>query len=241
MRKDKVFLIIMSCFLIASIVLLLVYQNMMVSKNIYITFFSDARVREINEIDKTYDIASSTHNSNTNYTDGNTYNNTSNTYNLTDSDKEVIDYLNGVNDGIETSNTDKASVKDKAKKGFTTVVDFLFYGGTIKGKTFKELTDKGKMEAIKIGIKIEDKVNKHFPGLIDSMDDKYKSAKTKITTLYDEKTNEYCQKYPDNCDEFKSDYNDMKTSFGATFDLIKDTGSTIKSKISNWYQNKFKK
>ena len=151
-----------------------------------------------------------------------------------DSDKGVVNYLREKYEYISSnSNLSKESLKES----FTEVVDFLFYGGTIKGKTFKELSEQGKLEAIKLAIKIESKIDEWQPGLIDSLGDKYKNAKTKIVNLYTEKTNEFCTNHPDNCEYFREDYNQMKKSFSNAFNVVKETGKKIGGKISDLYED----
>lgn len=153
---------------------------------------------------------------------------------IEDSDKSVVNYLREKYEYI--SNNSNLS-KETLKKSFTEVVDFIFYGGTIKGKTFKELSEQGKLEVIKLAIKIESKIDEWQPGLIDSLDDKYKNAKTKIVNLYTEKTNEFCSNHPDNCEYFREDYNQMKKSFSNAFNVIKEAGKKIGSKVSDLYED----
>ena len=43
---------------------------------------------------------------------------------------------------------------DKIKKGFVTVVDFIFYDGKIYGKTFFELSSTAKIKIISLALKI---------------------------------------------------------------------------------------
>ena len=63
--------------------------------------------------------------------------------NYNEKDNIVIDELNNTLKNIEESTQDE-NLKDKAYSTFISIVDFLFYDGTIKGVTFDELTEKGK-------------------------------------------------------------------------------------------------
>ena len=157
----------------------------------------------------------------------------------TTKDNGVINYLKGKLSNIE-SNKGSSNFKENAKTIFTETVDFLFYGGTIKGTTFKELTTKGKLEAIKLALKIESKIDEHFPNLIDNLSEKYRSAKAKIVTFYETFTNEYCMENPDSCQYAKEDYDSMRESLKVSFDIVKGAGSIISSKTSDWYQENFK-
>ena len=161
------------------------------------------------------------------------------TNSVSDKDKSVIDYFKEKFTSV-ASNASGTSFKDSAKNIFTTTVDFLFYGGTIKGVTFKELTTKGKMEVVKIALMIENLIDKYFPGLIDNLSTKYQSAKEKIVTTYEKVTNEYCMENPDNCEYAKMDYENMQDSLAVTFDIVKGAGGLISSKTSDWYQENFK-
>lgn len=161
------------------------------------------------------------------------------TNSVSEKDKNVIDYFKEKATSI-ASNTSGTSFKDNAKSIFTTTVDFLFYGGTIKGVTFKELTTKGKMEVVKIALMIENLIDKYFPGLLDNLSTKYQSAKEKIVTTYEKVTDEYCMENPDNCEYAKIDYENMQDSLAATFDIVKGAGGLISSKSSEWYQQNFK-
>ena len=147
-------------------------------------------------------------------------------------DSEVLNYLEEKKNEISTKIKD-GTYKEKAKNTFIEVVDFLFYNGTIKGHTFNELTSKGKLESIKIAIKIEDKIEEHYPGAIDSIGGKYKNTKSKIVDLYSSKIDEYCSSNFNLCNEAKNDYNKMKSTFKNAF-------GNIKTKISNFYQDNIK-
>ena len=181
----------------------------------------------------TYQNYSQTNNNNT-ITSYNEYQNSTTT-----KDNGVINYLKGKLSNIE-NNKGTSSFKENAKTIFTNTVDFLFYGGTINGTTFKELTTKGKLEVIKLALKIENKIDEYFPNLIDTLSEKYKAAKEKIVTIYETMTNEYCMENPDSCKYAKEDYDSMRESLKVSFDIVKGAGSIISSKTSEWYQENFK-
>lgn len=147
-------------------------------------------------------------------------------------DDEVINYLEmeaaEVNENIKEKN-----YKEKAKNTFIEIIDFLFYGGTIKNHTFNEMTGKAKLEAIKIAIKIEDKIEQYQPGMIEEIDSKYRNIKSKIINLYTNKVNEYCNNHSNLCENVKSDYDKMKNSFRNAFNISKN-------KLSTFYNEKIK-
>ena len=154
-------------------------------------------------------------------------------------DRSVVEYFKEKLISV-TSNSSSSSFKDNAKEVFTTTVDFLFYGGTIKGVTFKELTTKGKLEVVKLALKMQDIIEKYFPGLLDNLSTKYNVAKEKLVSMYENVTNEYCMENPDNCEYAKMDYENMQDSMQFTFDIVKGAGDLISSKTSNWYLENFK-
>ena len=148
-------------------------------------------------------------------------------------DSEVLSYLKEKENEVYSKITD-GTYKENLKNIFIEVVDFLFYDGKIKDHSFNELTEKGKLEVIKIVIKIEDKIEQYQPGLVDNIGNKYTNIKSKIIELYDEKVNEYCSNHMNLCSQAKKDYNSIKNSFKNAF-------NTAKNKISNFYQEKIKK
>ena len=71
-------------------------------------------------------------------------------------ENDVIQYFeNNYND----INSNKVSIKDKAKEYFIDIVDFIFYDKEIKGYTFCELSDNAKIK-VKICSNNEDGCNK---------------------------------------------------------------------------------
>lgn len=148
------------------------------------------------------------------------------------SDSEVINFLIEKKNEISSKISD-GNYKDKIKSTFISLVDFLFYGGTIKNHTFNELTDKTKLEATKIILQIENKIEEKHPGLIDNIEDKYSNIKSRLVDLYTDKVNNICADREDLCKELKEEYNDMKKS-------LKNVFSASKNKISDFYQNRIK-
>lgn len=155
---------------------------------------------------------------------------------LSSEDKIVIEYLEEKYQEVNSK-----PVKEKVKDIFKTTVDFLFYDGQIKGKTLKELTNKGKTEATKLITKIEISIENKFPGLIDETKDIYKDKKEKIIEKYYETVENICKDRQDVCNEFKRDYEEMKQSYKDTFKYLLDLGEKgldkTKETFTNWYNN----
>ena len=62
------------------------------------------------------------------------------------SEDEVVSYVEEINQDVEqlSNSKDGKNIKEKLEDTFITFTDFIFYGGTIKGVTFSELTDTAK-------------------------------------------------------------------------------------------------
>ena len=77
-------------------------------------------------------------------------------------DNDVITSLNNTLNTVKESKVTEDFTKS-AKKTFIDIVDFLFYGGTIKGVTFEELTDNGKSKVLELASKIDEAIEKKVP------------------------------------------------------------------------------
>ena len=82
---------------------------------------------------------------------------------LSSKDNLVISELNSSLTSINKNANDKDFSK-KAKATFISIVDFLFYEGTIKGVTFNELTENGKEKVLKLANKIDITLEEKSPG-----------------------------------------------------------------------------
>ena len=154
---------------------------------------------------------------------------------------EMTDTLNSIN--TESNNSD---FSDKAKATFITIVDFLFYDGTINGVTFDELTDSGKQKVLELANKIDIKLEEKAPG--------YKDKISNTTSKAFNKASEIIKNGANNLNDFAKEklgdenYNSIidakdelvKYSENA-LNLIGSAGSKLfsstKDKLNNWYQN----
>ena len=156
--------------------------------------------------------------------------------------------INEMNDTLNSINTESNSsnFSDKAKATFISIVDFLFYDGTIKGVTFNELTDEGKQKVLEIANKIDVKIEEKVPGY------KYKISST-TSNAYN-KASEIIKNGASSLNSFAKEklgdenYNSIidakdelvKYSKNA-LNLVGNTGSKIfsntKDKLNDWYQN----
>lgn len=79
-------------------------------------------------------------------------------------DDAVINYLNKVE-----AEMDKPSLGESAKDYFVTIIDFIFYKGTIKGYTFNELSNSVKLKVLSSALYFDSKIDKYFPGYKESI------------------------------------------------------------------------
>lgn len=165
--------------------------------------------------------------------------------NYNEKDNIVIDELNNTLNNIEKSTRDE-NFKDKASSTFISIVDFLFYDGTIKGVTFDELTEKGKEKVLEISSKIDVKLEEKCPG--------YKEKISNSTSKAYQKASEIIKKSAKNINDFaKSALGDenYQAIIDAKDELVKyskeslnyvtGAGSKVfnntKEKLNEWYQN----
>lgn len=160
-------------------------------------------------------------------------------------DQKVINNLNDTLDKVNNTTND-ANFSTKAKATFISIVDFLFYDGTINNVTFKELTTSGKQKVLEIASKIDMAIEKRLPG--------YKESISKTTKNAYVKASELIKKGATNVDTFlqnKLDKNDYDAIINAKEELlmysksalnfIGDVSSSLfnssKNKLDQWYKN----
>lgn len=149
-------------------------------------------------------------------------------------EEDVISYLDNINNNI-TNNKGK-SITESIKSGFVTTIDFLFYDGVIKGKTFKELSNSAKLKALKIALSIDSKIDEYFPDYKKTLSSKYQNLKSKIVSKYLDITADICSRNEETCTTAKEDFANMKKSFSLTWTMLKDLAGTSTSKLKSWYE-----
>ncbi len=170
----------------------------------------------------------STDNSSTITTNNNQVNSSSTDTNI---DDEVVTYVNTLKDDSTTSSL---------KTNFVTLVDFIFYDGTIKGHTFKELTNEAKLKVLEAMLYLDSKVEKYFPNYKEEISSKtgraYTTVKDKVVSSYLNITSAICSKDSSICDSAKEDFQNLKKNFGLTWSVIKEVTGDSKESIKNWYE-----
>lgn len=165
--------------------------------------------------------------------------------NYNEKDNIVIDELNNTLKNIEKSTRDE-NFKDKASSTFISIVDFLFYDGTIKGVTFDELTEKGKEKVLEIASKIDVKLEEKCPG--------YKETISNSTSKAYQKASEIIKNGAKNINDFAKnalgdenyqaiiDAKDELAKYSKeALNFVTGAGSKVfnntKEKLKEWYQN----
>lgn len=165
--------------------------------------------------------------------------------NYNEKDNIVIDELNNTLKNIEESTQDE-NFKDKASSTFISIVDFLFYDGTIKGISFDELTEKGKEKVLEISSKIDVKLEEKCPG--------YKEKISNSTSKAYQKASEIIKKGAKNINDFAKnalgdenyqaiiDAKDELAKYSKeALNYVTGAGSKVfnntKEKLNEWYQN----
>lgn len=165
--------------------------------------------------------------------------------NYNEKDNIVIEELNNTLKNIEESTQDE-NFKDKASLTFISIVDFLFYDGTIKGISFDELTEKGKEKVLEIASKIDVKLEEKCPG--------YKETISNSTSKAYQKASEIIKKGAKNINDFAKsalgdenyqaiiDAKDELAKYSKeALNFVTGAGSKVfnetKDKLNEWYQN----
>ena len=99
------------------------------------------------------------------------------------SDDEVVEYINNVTNEVSELNSEKSlsqKTKESLKKTFITLTDFIFYDGTIKGKTFKELSSEAQEKVLELYEKLDSKIESIFPNYKEEIKDTSTKTYSKV-------------------------------------------------------------
>lgn len=145
-------------------------------------------------------------------------------------DDEVLVYFNS------EVNTADGKSKNTLKNAFIKVVDFIFYDKDINGYYFKDLTASAKLKVIGLALKLDNIIDKHFPGYKDELSGSYNKAKDSLITLYLNLTSEFCKNNDETCKSAKSDFALLKESLNLTWDVISNLAKSGTTKLKEWYE-----
>lgn len=154
-------------------------------------------------------------------------------------DEIIVDYAKKTKETIDTYVLNESN-KEKAKTSFCTLVDFIFYDGTIKGHTFKELSSSAKAKVIYYTLLVDGKIDEKWPGYKDVINSKYNDAKLKLVAKYLEICDYVRDNQPELYENLKSDFALLKGSVSITWDFVKSAltsaGKFTASKLKSWYE-----
>ncbi len=172
---------------------------------------------------------------------------------------EVVSYVSDVESQIATlnANSTDTTMKEKLENTFITLTDFIFYGGTIKGMTFNQLTDTAKEKVLDLYEKIDSKIESYFPNYKEDIASSAKKGYTTVVTKAKELKDEILAKYKEkvgedaynnvvsNYEEDKDRFQDAYTPYvekgkdiaSGAIEKGKNVWDTAKDKLDSWYQN----
>lgn len=145
-------------------------------------------------------------------------------------DDEVLAYFNN------QVNTADGKSKGTLKSAFIKVVDFIFYDKDINGYYFKDLTASAKLKVIRLTLKLDSIIDKHFPGYKEELSSSYVKAKDSLITLYLNLTSEFCKNNDATCESAKNDFALLKESLNLSWDVISSLAKSGTTKIKEWYE-----
>ena len=164
---------------------------------------------------------------------------------LSNKDNTIINEMDNTLNSIDAESS-SSKFSDKAKATFITIVDFLFYDGTIKGITFNELTDDGKQKVLEIANKIDVKLEEVSPGYKDKISSTTSNAYNKASEIIKSgasSLNNFAkEKLGDENYNSIIDAKDELVKYSKNaLNLVGSAGSKIfsstKDKLNDWYQN----
>ena len=152
-------------------------------------------------------------------------------------ENDVIQYFeNNYND----INSNKVSIKDKAKEYFIDIVDFIFYDKEIKGYTFSELSDNTKIKVIALALKIDSKIEEYIPGYKKSISSNgnkiYTDVKDRLVSSYLDLSVKICSNNEEGCNKAKGIFSDIKDNCKIGWSFIKKLASDGSNKLKDWYE-----
>lgn len=164
---------------------------------------------------------------------------------LSNKDNTIINEMDNTLNSINTESS-SSNFSDKAKATFISIVDFLFYDGTIKGVTFNELTDAGKQKVLEIANKIDVKLEEKAPGYKDKISNSTSSAYNKASEVIKNgasSLNNFAKEKlgDENYNSIIDAKNELVKYSKNALNLVGSAGSKIfsstKDKLNDWYQN----
>ncbi len=150
-------------------------------------------------------------------------------------DADVLTFFKETENDLKDPN-----LQEEVKVRFISIVDFLFYNGTITGYTFNDVTSKTKLQILKIALSIDSKIESYLPGYKETITSTtgkiYTGLKIKIIENYLNTTTKICNYDKNLCETAKEDFQEMKKTFSITWNYIKDLIINATENLKEWYE-----
>lgn len=152
------------------------------------------------------------------------------------SEEDVVTYLEELKSEVDNS----SSITSSIKNGFIELVDFLFYDGTIRGKTFSSLSNSAKLKVLKLAFVIDSKIEEKFPDYKESIKNVssfvYDKFREKVIVSYFDLAAKVCQENEESCAMAKEGISEFKKKGSLTWQFVKNLTSSNVSKLKSWYE-----
>lgn len=141
-------------------------------------------------------------------------------------EEDIVNYVTNIDSQIENISKEEVSnknIKKSLKENFIILTDFIFYNGTIKGKTFNDLSTEAKEEILELYEKMDSKIESIYPDYKNDI----KDTSTKVYSRAKEMTISLKE-------TIKENYIDMVGDdvYQKEIDIIKEKSSEVKEKAS---------
>lgn len=159
-----------------------------------------------------------------------------------ESEENIVDEFEKVESELDEVNNPDINLEKKLKKDFIVLTDFIFYGGTINGKTFDELSDSVKARIIVIYERIDTKIDTLFPNYKEELrnitNKAYNNIREEILKLkakYIEKIGE--DAYQQQQQIYEEDKERLKEAYEPIITRALEKAEELKDKAEMWYKN----
>lgn len=155
-------------------------------------------------------------------------------------DNIVLSYVDSIKTKVDNYSNNENN-KKTAKEYFCSIVDFIFYDGTIKGHTFNELSTSAKAKVIYYALILDNKIDNKYPGYKDTLGDKYNDIKAKLIGKYLSLVEYVKVNQPELYEDLKYDFLLLKSSCNFTWSIVsgafKYVGGNVVNLAKEWYTN----
>ena len=146
---------------------------------------------------------------------------------------QVIDtYLEDLNSKIKKSSEsgNLKEIKEIITSNFIKIVDFIWYGSTINGITYDELSDATKQNMLETFQLLDHIIDQYFPDYKQSISSKYSEIKEKTEEkVHDKIGNDNWNKLGDAKDSLQESLEDVG-------DVLGNLTESGKVKVKSWYE-----